>query len=238
LIMFISPFEDEEKYAQLKSKVTSYFDSKGYSSDFLKKDDILEFPILGGSNLYYDFEYIIRPEQLMYRTESKVFEPQYEFQQTLFLFFKLRFVRFLISSIDNSFEEIANTDKSKTINSIDSAKRNKVKIFEDYFIDSFKGEINIILDLFLKESNPKKIAILTSILSINKVIFIEERGQSSFYKALYNYIDKPYPKNDNFNPIGRQLTNKEEGLEFNENDLDYKRFNKMFKDKYEDLKKT
>lgn len=181
LIELISPFNDEVKYEELKFKVISYFNAKGYSSDFPEKENSKIFPIDPESDIYYDFQSILLPEHLEYEEGWK----EYEYQQTIFDFFKLRLVKFLVNP----------PNKSKANNS-------KIKKFKEYFDKNISDNmLKKLKPIFNSNSDLKHYAYMTCILRNNKIINLKKTERKSFFRSWYNFIERPHKENTSFKGI-------------------------------------
>jgi hypothetical protein len=104
------------------------------------------------------------------------------------------------------------------------------KQFFQYLIhDKPKELADICKMLFNNNNSPKEYAIMFCLLTQNDLLNIPDRKRTDYFKAWYNFIEKPFPDRNNFAAINKCfLEINETGFLFDEYDYDYLKLKAVF----------
>lgn len=175
------------------------------------------------SNLYFDLNLDEYDQRFIHVQE--IYEMQLDFlnftkRETIGL------IKYWIRNFyDNSIRKYRTNKGRKVIRSH--------KTFQEYFNNKYLERLVILKKIFNENQSPKVYAMMLSILTQKRIVTIESRGRTNFYKSWYDYIEKNYPERANFSAINDYIDSKEDGFSYKyETDPDYKIIIACFKEEF------
>ena len=236
-LSFIKDFKDVENklFTEIEensfdNKFTDYY----HKYDRLLKDSMIDIPEVSTETIKKHFKYFnssyenfdslykllvisdaifcLAQEWLECNEKDKPNGPEewVEIQEDIYHFAKRETVKRVIEKF-NECKPIINKSK-------------EYKKFEKYFPTEYQNRIHFLKEIFNQNQSPKKIAMMTCLLTQNNIISIDaKKGGANFFRSWYDFIKLEHPKNDNFEGINKYIPDRAvNGFVFkDELDVDY-----------------